>query len=294
MRSRKYITTNLEEVYSEWARNYPYVDDQCNKFLDMLSDSGHWAQKHAEIWRLTGKIEGMRILDLGCGIGAHALDYAMAGNECWGIDLLPDMVGAGHKLAAELSLSDHCHILQGDVTRITDYFDNGFFDYVIASDIIEHLSDQQVHRSLVGVERCLKPGGKIIVHTAPSKYYYLFRPTAGKLLILFILGAWMPDRLFSWYVRMIDKVIIRGLYRKDWEFYNHEELHVNCMEPHDVRIHLKKAGLKFITTYAKHIHPNIWREGCLESRWTEKLFGNYSIAARNVYGVGTKSCKQSF
>jgi ubiquinone/menaquinone biosynthesis C-methylase UbiE len=50
-------------------------------------------------------------------------------------------------------------------------FVKGSFDRVLMLDIVEHLYPEELERALREALRVLKPGGQIIVHTAPNVWY---------------------------------------------------------------------------------------------------------------------------
>lgn len=52
----------------------------------------------------TGGVQGLRILDLGCGAGALAAPLCEAGAEVWGLDLSPDLLAIARRRAPRASL----------------------------------------------------------------------------------------------------------------------------------------------------------------------------------------------
>src|SRR4051795_11554414 len=81
------------------------------------------ARRHAQFFGLTGRAPGMRVLDVGCGtLGLRALE---PGLEITGVDLAPRPTYPGP-------------FLQADVTEGLPY-DDGAFDLVYASSVIEHV-----------------------------------------------------------------------------------------------------------------------------------------------------------
>ncbi|MGO8968690.1 MAG: class I SAM-dependent methyltransferase [Myxococcaceae bacterium] len=95
---------------------------------------------------------GMRVLDLGTGVGAMAAELARRhlGIELWGLDLR----------AAQLQQAKALHpvatYVQGNATRLP--FPDGSFDRVHASWVLEHIP--QTAAVLREVHRILAPGGQ--------------------------------------------------------------------------------------------------------------------------------------
>ena len=109
---------------------------------------------------------GDRLLDLGCGFGRHAYQAARLGAEVVALDFGADEVrnvrdtfGAMAE-AGELD-ADKSRVgsVQGDALHLP--FADGLFDRVIASEILEHIPDDQT--AMAELARVLRPGGSMAV-----------------------------------------------------------------------------------------------------------------------------------
>ncbi len=58
------------------------------------------------------------------------------------------------------------------VTNCTDliFFKNNFFDVIFASNLFEHLTEEEVVKSFLEIRRCLKSDGKLIIIQPNFKY----------------------------------------------------------------------------------------------------------------------------
>ncbi len=109
---------------------------------------------------------GDRALDLGCGVGDFTVLLAAAGAKTIGADV------------AETALARARHAHPGLAFRLVPFegplpFEDGCFDLVWASEVIEHVADTA--RWLSEVRRVLVPGGCFLVTT----------PSHGRLRLLF-------------------------------------------------------------------------------------------------------------
>lgn len=279
---------HYREAYELLSEKVPFVENQLRYFAaHLVGEENQWSLIHR---RLAGLIEDGRpqyILDVGCAVGCHAIEFGRHGHQTWGVDILPGMIQRGRELVESLVLTQRVHLLEGDIRKLETCFEPKFLDSAVASDIFEHLDDDSLLEVLAGLKKVLRPGGKIAIQTSPGRHYYWFDPDRWKVLALLAPMAWLPDGLFSHYVRALDRVVIRGILREPRSFYRHEYGHINCFDPIHLRGLLRRAGLNNIRTWAEHTHPGFKDEGCMRTQRLRRWFGKKSIACRNVYGTAT-------
>lgn len=279
---------HYREAYEILDANMPFVQNQLRPYAEALAGKeNHWTLTHEWIDRFVNNTSPQRVLDIGCAVGCHAIEFARKGHQTFGIDILPQMIDRGRDLVASLGLSDRCHLVAGDVRCLERYLDAGSIDVAISCDTFEHLEDDAILQTLASLKQVLRPGGRIIVQTSPGRHYYWFEPGRTKLLALLVPMAWLPDRAFTAYVRWLERWPLRRLRREHVRFYRHEYGHINCMDPVHLRGLLERAAYTQINTFAIHAHPGFKDEGCLKRAWLRRLFRRKSAACRNVFGIAT-------
>jgi SAM-dependent methyltransferase len=121
------------------------------------TEANHWwfAGKRLLMRSLLGKRldnPDLRILDVGCGAGATAVDFSSNGWVCACDRSLDSLEFVGKRGIRPR--------VAGDATRLP--FLDGAFDIVLALDIIEHVEDDSAFVAELG--RILAPGGVLAVH----------------------------------------------------------------------------------------------------------------------------------
>jgi tellurite methyltransferase len=96
-----------------------------------------------------------KALDLGCGVGRHALFLAEAGFAVEAIDGSPVGIAEAGRSAAARGLSLNLREAPADALPFAD----GAFDYVLSWNVIYHGNQGDVGRRLAEIWRVLKPGG---------------------------------------------------------------------------------------------------------------------------------------
>ena len=198
---------------------------------------------------------GMHVLDAGCGRGESLVWLGSRQVEAWGVDY---SAAALHLAAGALSQADPAaqsaggsplfsalrpprgqggRLLSANVRQLP--FAAQAFDRVLMLDIVEHLHPSELRQALKEAWRVLKPGGKLLVHTAPNLWYYLYGYPAFRLFER-LRGVPLPhdprDR-----------------------FRYHRQVHVNEQSPTMLRRALRDAGFR----------PRIWLAD-IQRRWADR------------------------
>jgi SAM-dependent methyltransferase/acyl carrier protein len=117
-----------------------------------------WQQELA-LFRRCGLVNGMRILDCGCGPGYLLEKFSLAFPEatCIGVEIADYLVDAARKNIEEKRLMN-CTVHSGSILRLS--FKENEFDFVVSRLVLEHLPEPL--QALREVLRVLKPGGTAV------------------------------------------------------------------------------------------------------------------------------------
>lgn len=132
--------------YSLWAESYDQWDG--NPVI---------AGEEEVIWDLIGDVVGLRVLDVGCGTGRHALALAAQDAEVVGLDPAPEMIDRAREKAQAQGLSVDLRRAPIDALPA----DLGHFDLVLCCLVLSHVSD--LSRAVANLTSRVRPGGRLIV-----------------------------------------------------------------------------------------------------------------------------------
>lgn len=103
---------------------------------------------------------GVKVLDLGCGIGLHAIDLAKCGYRVWGLDISPAAIKLASKNAKEAKVGINFTV--GSMKRKLP-FKSSFFDGVVCFRVLNHGTKSEIRSVVNEIYRILKPDGCVVV-----------------------------------------------------------------------------------------------------------------------------------
>lgn len=161
--------------YLQWSdkffiiKNKPHKKDNYAEFYTksyfQSSLYDYTSYRLGKIVGLSTPHPGSRILDLGCGPGEIAIRCAKQGAEVFGVDVSTDALW----LSSERALKEgvKLNLLEFDGKKLP--FKDSVFDSIILSDVVEHVDDITLESLIRDCSKTLKPDGRLIIHTAPTK-----------------------------------------------------------------------------------------------------------------------------
>ena len=131
-----------------------------------------------------GRIAGRRALDVGCGGGFLAEEFARLGFDVVGVDPSAVSLEAARRHAAASSLKIDYRAGTGEQLPVEDCV----FDVVYCCDVLEHVTD--LDRVVSEAARVLKPGGRYLFDTVN-------RTVASKLVAIKVAQEWPLTRIID-------------------------------------------------------------------------------------------------
>jgi ubiquinone/menaquinone biosynthesis C-methylase UbiE len=140
------------------------------------------------------RVDGARVLDIGCGDAGVLIAFAERGAVCAGIELDEKSLERGRVRAEE-------HGVEVDLRRgIAEElpWGDGSFDLVILDNVLEHVTDRE--KTLREIHRVLRPGGLLYqVTPKPFSAYSLWNDPHYDLAGLVL----MPRSMQIWYFEKV-------------------------------------------------------------------------------------------
>lgn len=147
---KKTMTRNIWETYWSNQDNHEWWKKPAPEVLDFINS--------------LSPAERPKVLDLGCGLGRHAIAFALAHFSVTATDASATAI----QHLAEWTRSLHLSIETKVCKVLDETFPEGIFDVVLSYNVIYHGSRMQFAQAIRYVRKLLKKGG-LFFFTCPSR-----------------------------------------------------------------------------------------------------------------------------
>lgn len=136
--------TAHEHWNAEWAR---------------ADGTGKWESPEPEVMAFARTLApAARVLDLGAGVGRHALAFARLGFQVDALDAAPEGIAEIRRISDAEGLAFGTHL--GMMTGLP--FPDGHFDHVLSWNVIYHGDEAVLRATIAEIARVLRPGGSFL------------------------------------------------------------------------------------------------------------------------------------
>ncbi len=136
-------------------------------FVDLIQfpDESQSSHEVDQMARLLDLRPPMRVLDLGCGKGRHALELARRGYQVTAIDVASVYLQRAQRQALDQHLAIEFRLQRG-----AELEDDGLYDFILAyNHTLGFMSAEELARHFRRIWSALKPGGKFLLTLAGPK-----------------------------------------------------------------------------------------------------------------------------
>jgi SAM-dependent methyltransferase len=156
-------SNNLKErVRAFWQANpcgtkFAEAAPGTRRFYELVED--HRYQKEWHIPQAAGfaGAQGLKVLEIGCGLGTDGAKFAAAGADYTGVDLTEAAIELARRRFELFDLRGRFQTADAEQLDFAD----GSFDLVYSHGVLHHTPDTQ--RAVREVHRVLRPGGRAVV-----------------------------------------------------------------------------------------------------------------------------------
>lgn len=163
MKSQQNTVQDISEISKQ-----AYIEKYAKGYGLMYPD-GHVIRFYEKFLKYELGIDGSRgekLLDFGCGNGAHAAYFASKGFEVYGVDVVPQAIEQAKKRLPNYAK----HFIVIEPNQDIEPLFNTKFDILFANQSLYYVS--QLEKTLLQLESLLKPGGVVYFTMIGTQNYY--------------------------------------------------------------------------------------------------------------------------
>lgn len=162
----------ISDVYSYWDSRpcnirHSTKEVGTKEYFDEVEEKKHKVEPHIRGFAEFDRWKGKRVLEIGCGIGTAAINFARAGAEYTGIDLTDKAIELVKKRFDNEGLTGRFYAMNAE-----EQLPEGQFDLVYSFGVIHHTpSPKNIIKQMAKV---LAPGGEVRIMVYSTWSYKLF------------------------------------------------------------------------------------------------------------------------
>lgn len=199
-------------------------------------------------------LQGLKILEIGCGPGASTLSLAEQKAHVTAIDIDKDYIQTARDRCTFFGIQANFMVMNS--TEITDTFTSNDFDCVIFFASLEHMNISDRIKSLKAAWDILDTGGFLIIIETPNRLWYY--DSHSSWLPFF---QWLPDDLAYQYTRFSSREWFKRLLDNDSNTTKEDFiLEGRAVSFHEFDIALKPSQNLKVISSLNHYQDNIFRK----------------------------------
>ncbi|MCA9742826.1 class I SAM-dependent methyltransferase [candidate division KSB1 bacterium] len=146
----------MEQARTFWENQSEKYSTAFEKLPELAAYLDRAERKH--LFKVINVSPEMHVLDLGCGTGRWAFEFARKCKRVTAVDFAEGMVWRAQSTAEELGLNN----IDFQVASVSDFKTDDKFDIILISGVLVYFDDETLGTIISSVKKLLKPGGKII------------------------------------------------------------------------------------------------------------------------------------
>ncbi|MGH9904195.1 MAG: class I SAM-dependent methyltransferase, partial [Pyrinomonadaceae bacterium] len=151
-----------ERVRAFWQANpcgtkFADAPPGSRRFYELVEEHRYRKEWHIPQAADFAGARGLKVLEIGCGLGTDGARFVAAGADSTGVDLTEAAIELARKRFALISLPGKLRTADAESLD----FENDSFDLIYSHGVLHHTPD--IGRALPEIHRVLRPGGRAIV-----------------------------------------------------------------------------------------------------------------------------------
>lgn len=189
-------TKAYETLVDSYDSNY-YLND-CGGYDTFIKSNGKEITDHRLLAALylARPNKSKAILDVGSGRGELSYALSKFASHVTGLDYSKDAITIAQQTFQNI---DNLEFIQADILKFNTDMK---YDVVLATDVVEHIEEDMLHKMYEKITTLLGKNGVFIIHTAPNKLNYMYE-YGRRYKVAKEIGTYIPKSPRSYYEDMM-------------------------------------------------------------------------------------------
>lgn len=153
---------DIDDVASYWNRrpcNIRHSDKEVGtkEYFDAVEQRKYFVEPHIPGFAQFARWQGKKVLEIGCGIGTDATNFARNGADYTGIELSTTSLALARRRFEVFGLTGHLH--EGNAEDFSRMFEPASFDLVYSFGVLHHTPHPE--RAIAEIRKVIKPDGEL-------------------------------------------------------------------------------------------------------------------------------------
>jgi SAM-dependent methyltransferase len=158
----RHSAVDIAVVQSYWDRRPCNIRHSVREvgsieYFDEVEHRKYFVEPHIPVFAQFERWKGKRVLEIGCGIGTDAVNFARAGADYTGVELSPASLALTQQRFSVFGLHGNFHACNAE--HLSEVLRPHSFDLVYSFGVIHHTPNQRAIVSEAG--KLIRPGGEL-------------------------------------------------------------------------------------------------------------------------------------
>jgi len=138
------------------------------EYFDEVEHRKYFVEPHIPEFAEFDKWNGMKVLEIGCGIGTDTINFARHGAQVTSVDLSEESIAVAKKRVETYGFSNRVNFFNGNAEQLTQFVPKDLYDLIYSFGVIHHTPNPE--NVLNEIRSYSKPGTtvKIMVYNRHS------------------------------------------------------------------------------------------------------------------------------
>ena len=156
---------SIETVKEYWNRQPCNIRHSAapfgtKKYFDEIERRKYFVEPHIPRFAQFERWRGLKVLEIGCGIGTDTISFARAGAHVTAIDVSAKSLEVARLRARVYGLEDRIEFYEGDAENLSKFLPSKSYDLIYSFGVIHHTPDPQ--RVIQEIQRNFAASGTIL------------------------------------------------------------------------------------------------------------------------------------